>query len=247
MLIDVALTRTELERRELGESIVAVADVLRATTVAIKALSNGATAVLPQPDDAAARALYATLQEQGIPVLLCGEKEGFRRPGYDLGNSPLEYASSVVKGKTIVHLTTNGTRALAACSNAKGITITSFSNRSATAERLWNWDRNGDTSILLVSAGKEEQYCLEDTVCLGGIIAAMLEPPGKKVELTDAALTALDLFEIYRYRLLEMIERSSHGRYLKEIELEDDFPECVKLDTTDLVPEMRNGRIVIPS
>lgn len=244
MQLDMAFYWADLPKRDLSRTAVAVADVLRATTVMIVALANGARAVIPQDNDEEARRLHGELSRQGVPVLLSGEKEGYKREGYDLGNSPLEFTPEKVSGKTVVHLTTNGTRALVAASSARDIILVSFANLSATAKYLRKMG-GGAERILGVVSGREGEYCLEDTVCLGGLLTRLLEPPGWDYSITDAARTAIDLFQVYRERLPEMIRQCYHGRYLEEIGLGDDLIECVRIDTTDIVPGMKNGRIEI--
>ncbi len=242
MLLDVLFSRNELKAMDLEKSVVVVADVLRATTVMIEALQHGAVSILPQENDATARGVYTVLQEQGIPVLLGGEKDGFKRKGYDLGNSPLEYAPEVVRGKTLVHLTTNGTKALVAASAAQAVYIASFNNVSAVADTIVEREAS-IPSVLFVVAGRLERYCLEDTVCLGAIITRILERSSQKMQLTDSAITAADLYSLYKDRLLEMVQRCTHGRYLEEVGLGEDLPACVQVDTREIVPEMRNGKI----
>jgi 2-phosphosulfolactate phosphatase len=244
MRLDVAFYWNELPNRDLSRSAVVVADVLRATTVMTLALANGATAVIPQDNDEKARRLYAEMKARGEAVLLCGEKEGFKREGYDLGNSPLEFAPDRVDGKTIIHLTTNGTRALVAASQAKEIYLGSFLNLSAVARRLRAIE-NSVESVIGVVSGREGNYCLEDTVCLEGVLSALLESPGWNYEITDAARTAIDLFQIYKDRLLDMVRICYHGRYLEEVGLGNDLPECVKVDAADIAPGMKDGRIMV--
>lgn len=242
MYFDLVFHRKELEDYDLSRCVVVVADVLRATTVMIRALENGAMAVFPQADEETAQSMYTLLNEQGLPVLLCGEKDGFKRPGYQLGNSPREYTADMVEGKTIIHLTTNGTRALKAASDAHRVFIASFLNMSAVANRLAQYRNEVDT-LLFVSSGRENRYCLEDTVCLGGVIAAYLEPPGEAFEMSDSVRTALDLYHLYRDRLLPMVQTCSHGAYLIRVGLEEDLPECVQVNTSNVVPAMKGNRI----
>lgn len=244
MKFDLLFTWHELSNRKLENSIVAVADVLRATTVMIRALQNGARAVMPQPSEESARDMYTLLNEQGLPVLLCGEKDGLKREGYDLGNSPREFTAEAVNGKTLIQLTTNGTRALSAARHAKKVFIAAFSNMSALASRLKQYQGEAD-EILFVVSGREGMYCLEDAVCLGGVIANMIEPPGVFTDVTDAARTAVDLYHMYQGNLLNMVNTSVHGRYLDEIGLGEDLPECVKVDTSVLTPEMKGNRVSI--
>jgi len=242
MLLDVALTWRELPERDLSKAAVVVADVLRATTVMTAALAHGAVAIHPQDSDENARGCYNRLAAEGVPVLICGEKEGFKRPGYDLGNSPLEFTPEAVAGKTVVHLTTNGTRALVAASPARRILVVSFHNLAAVTDAVRNLESEIQNAVFTVS-GKEGRFCLEDAVCLGGVIAGLLEPPGRDYEITDAARAAVDLYQLYKDQLPDMIRQCEHGRYLAQIGLGDDLPECVRLNTTGVVPVMLDGTI----
>jgi len=241
---DVLFYWNHLENRNLENTFVVVADVLRATTVMAHALHHGAKAVWPQSSDDEARKLYHDFQQLGEPVLLCGEKEGFKREGYDLGNSPLEFTPNVVRGKAIIHLTTNGTKALRAASRAKQVFIASFANLSAVADLLRTSETEVD-EILFVVSGREGQYCIEDTVCLGGVLSWLLGPPGGEVDITDAGRTAIDLYQIYRGNILSMLQQCFHGRYLAQVGLGSDLPVCSQVDVVTCVPYMQNGKIVV--
>ena len=91
--------------------------------------------------------------------LLAGEREGLKitaaqSGGVDffLGNSPREYTSDRVMGKTIITTTTNGTRALRACISAEAVVVGSFLNLAATAKWLTEQTRR----LVLVCAGTAE-------------------------------------------------------------------------------------------
>src|SRR4051794_21946566 len=97
----------------LAGRIAVVFDVLRAGSSMVTALSNGAAEIrlVATPDEA--REVAAKLQPGTF--LLGGERGGVKIEGFDLGNSPREYARNRVTGKTIVFTTTNGTEAVRAC------------------------------------------------------------------------------------------------------------------------------------
>lgn len=242
MQLDLLFTRRRLPELDLKKSLVVVADVLRATTVMVRALEQGANALFPQEDEDAAKAMHTLLQEQGIPVLLCGEQEGKKREGYDLGNSPGEFTADVVNERVLIQLTTNGTRTLSLARNAYKVAIAAFTNMQAVSQRIRQYQDEVDR-MLFVASGKEERYCLEDTVCLGGVIAHLIEPPGRPFEMTDSVRTALDLYHLYRDRLLPMLQTCEHGAYLDSIGLGDDLAECALLNTSEIVPMMKGNRI----
>lgn len=248
-MIDLAFTWQDIKQRSLENTVVMVADILRATTVMVTALTNGAKAILPQDSEAAARTLYAEMIAQNIPALICGEREGLKIPGFDLGNSPREFTPETVPGKTIIHLTTNGTRALNQVKTAQHIYIVSFLNRRAAAHVILPLLKNG-LDILLVASGKESFFCLEDTICLGGVVDELFALNGKDefirhTAVTDAALAAQTLYQAHHACLAESIHTFSHARYLTECGLADDLPLCAQVDTSSLVPSLRDGKITV--
>lgn len=245
-MIDVAFTWQELHNRDLTNSIVVVADILRATTVMVTALTNGADSILPQASEESARTKHKELIAGDIPALLCGEREGFIIDGFDLGNSPREFQPDIVNGKTIVHLTTNGTRALNQCKPGKQVMIAAFLNRIAVANELITHVENND-DILLVASGKESYFCLEDTVCLGGIIDHIRSNSSHPVCCTDAASAAQTLYRSHQSTLTESMRSFSHASYLSDVGLGEDIPVCAQQDTSTLVPVMLDDRIVLPA
>ena len=109
MRIDVLLTPAEAGARSLSGRIVAVIDVLRATSTIVAAMANGARAIVPVAEIEDALRLAKTHGRDN--VLLCGERRSRKIEGFDLGNSPLEFTSEAVADKLVVMTTTNGTRA----------------------------------------------------------------------------------------------------------------------------------------
>src|SRR4051812_2934497 len=112
MKLDVVFSPRELSASDVADRTVFVIDVLRATTTICAALHNGARAIVPVSDTEEATRLVTVLG--AADVLLAGERNTVRIPGFQLGNSPDEMTADVVKGKTIIMTTTNGTSALLA-------------------------------------------------------------------------------------------------------------------------------------
>ena len=108
--IFVHLLPTMIPPGSLRGGVAVVVDVLRATTVMVQALAVGCDAIIPCGEIEEAVKVAA-----GFPpgdALLAGERHGLPIPGFDLGNSPLEFTPEVCQGKTLVMTTTNGTRAI---------------------------------------------------------------------------------------------------------------------------------------
>ena len=253
MKIDATLSPAELPAlggRDLRGTVCVVFDVLRATSTFVTALHNGAKAVIPVAEISEALAL----RQKQPGVLLGGERDGVKiRAGqtgggdFDLGNSPREYMPEMVRGKTIVSTTTNGTRALRACAGAKTVLAASFLNLTATAQFIRQLQ---PAQILLVCAGTRENMADEDVLAAGAlceILDAPLAPSllgapasrrpvgSLKPELAgetpalpgtvprfegvrnDPAETALDAWRKAKSNLLEAVSAAENARRLLAI------------------------------
>src|SRR5256885_929239 len=85
---------------------------------------------------------------------------------FDLGNSPREFTRSKIAARPIAITTTNGTRALRACSRAWTTFIGSFLNLRATAELLL---QESPAHLVLVCSGTFDQAAYEDVLCAGAL------------------------------------------------------------------------------
>ena len=72
----------------LMDRTVIVVDVLRATTCIIWACRNGANRIIPVSDAGEGAAIASRLGD----CIMAGERGGIKLPGFDLGNSPLEFS-----------------------------------------------------------------------------------------------------------------------------------------------------------
>ena len=148
MKVDVALTADAVVADTMAGATALVIDVLRASTTIITALANGGAAVVPvaEPETALRRA--AGHPGPG-PALTAGERRGEPIPGFDLGNSPLEFSPARVRGATLFLTTSNGTRALLAARPARAVAVAGLVNVGAAA--AWAAGQSGD--VVLVCAG----------------------------------------------------------------------------------------------
>ncbi len=153
----------------LAGGVAVAIDVLRATTTIIHALAAGCTGVRPCAEIEEARALAG--QMPAGRVLLGGERDGVRIPGFDLGNSPLEYTASVCRGNTLVLSTTNGTPAIHKAVEADRVLIAGFVNYSAVCDQL----REDPRPIHIVCAGVGGEVALEDTLLAGALVDFLCE------------------------------------------------------------------------
>ncbi|MGH7482532.1 MAG: 2-phosphosulfolactate phosphatase, partial [Longimicrobiales bacterium] len=160
MKIHVCLTPAEVAAADVNGAAVAVIDVLRATSTIVEALANGAKAVLPVATPEEATSLLQRLDSED--VLRCGERRGARIEGFDLGNSPQEFTADRVGGKLLAMTTTNGTPALLAAAGARRVVVASFLNLRAVTDAL-----AGEERVVLLCAGREGSFALEDGLCAG--------------------------------------------------------------------------------
>lgn len=246
-ILEVALSPAEfgpLMRRDLSQAVCVVFDILRATTSMITALANGAEAIVPVEDIPQALAI----RKKQAEVLLAGEREGFRIGAqltggveFDLGNSPREFTPERVRGRTIVMTTTNGTRALRACSGARMVLPSSFLNLEATL----NWIRRDQPRhLVLVCSGTHEEPALEDILAAGALCQELWEA-FEGGQVSDAAEVARNCYELLGKDLPSAFARARNGRRLLSIpELREDVAVCARRNLQPFCAVM-NGEGVI--
>jgi 2-phosphosulfolactate phosphatase len=223
----------------LSDRVVAVIDILRATSVMVQAISQGASEIIPVETVEKAFQLAKTFPPN--TTLLGGERESRKIEGFDLGNSPREYQGEKVRGKRLILTTTNGTKAFHAVSSGKKVLVGSFLNITAVAERCF--ELNQDLFIYL--SGDEGNFSLEDTVCGGMLIDRIIKKGGKSFLLTDASRSAHILFQKFEANIEESFHLSQHGGNLVDRGFEEDLAYCAQVDTTNIVPVFKEGVIRI--
>ncbi len=166
MHLDLVYHPREIVGKDLSNVCCVVLDVLRATTTMSNAIANGAAAIHVFAELEEARTAHANFNG---PRLLVGERGCLRPEGFDLGNSPGAAVKSRVEGHTLFMSTTNGTRAIHACSCARKTLIAALVNASATSRTL----RKCRCDVIFVCAGVDGAPGGED-VDAAATIADML-------------------------------------------------------------------------
>ena len=228
--VDVVFAPDLVPFADLTEKVVVAIDILRATSTITTALANGATSVTPVLPPAEA---FATAKWQAN-TLCCGERKGRKVDGFSLGNSPREFTPENVANKHLVTTTTNGTRTIRECFAAKHLLLGSFLNRWAIVEFI----QDAKSDVVFVCAGRVGQFCTEDSVFAGACLSLL-----PSWQLSDAAQTALLLYQHHQADLLAMLKQCDHGRYLESIALSEDLDFCAQVDLYPIVPRMIEGRI----
>ena len=178
MRVDVVFGGANIAPSDVAGRVVAVIDVLRASTSITAAVMNGARAVLPFENSE--EAVTRSKAFERSDVLLAGERRMKPIPGFDLGNSPREFTREAVEGKTVLMTTTNGTPAITnAAGGARDVVVASYVNFTVVLTMLRTALRGG-TDITLVCAGRDRQFGLEDAGCAGRFVGQPGEAFGER-------------------------------------------------------------------
>jgi 2-phosphosulfolactate phosphatase len=236
--LEVAFTPAELTGVSVADRTVVVIDVLRATSTILEALVNGARDVVPV--ESVEHAVRKREEIGRRDVLLCGERDTQPIAGFDLGNSPLEFTREKVEGETLVMTTTNGTRALLVGAPAPRCLVASFLNAGAVASML----AEAGEDTLLLCAGREGRFALEDAMCAGVIAKRIRRRLGRAgTKGNDAMLASITLATRYGKRLDTTLARTAAGRRLVELGRRDDVAYCATLDRYTEIPRVRERRV----
>lgn len=232
--IEVCLSPVLFDDDKIHKKTVVVIDILRATTTINAALANGANAVIPVISPGECEE-YDNVKNH----ILAAERKGDKVKGFCYGNSPLEYTQEVVKNKTLVLTTTNGTKAIRIAEDAKNLFIGSFTNITALCNHLKSMKQD----IILFCSGWKDTPCLEDTIFAGACIDILDD----FVLSNDSAILAYNSFKTYENNIFEAIQKCGHYDRLKTIVSEKELKYCATYDMINIVSEYKNGKIKIVS
>lgn len=235
-----ALSPALLHLYDLNHAIVVIIDVLRATSTIATALYNGAKCVIPV--DSVAKCIELGRQIDGITA---GERDGMIAEGLQHGNSPFEYPTSFIGGKTLVLTTTNGTKLLhMALDRGAGQIITgSFANLTAVSDYLLAQH----LPVVLACAAWKDRVNIEDLLFAGAVINKVKEKFHINCDSTQIAETLYldaqkDLYEFMKAK------NASHYQRLSGYGLEKDIRYCLTPDMAPVLPLYENGKLItLPS
>ncbi|MGD8428163.1 MAG: 2-phosphosulfolactate phosphatase [Balneolaceae bacterium] len=234
--LDVFSSAYSFEEEDLRGKSVVIIDVLRASSTMATALQNGAKGIIPVANMDDASKISHNLDSESF--LMSGEKDGIKIEGYDLGNSPLSHTSEIVKNKTIILNTTNGTKAIKRSALARNIIIGSFLNLNAVVEYL----RLLQEEIVLVCAGWRGRLSLEDLLCAGNIIYELTTGQLPQ-NARDGAKVAFGLYEKFGDDIENSIKSSNYAVRLKNIVSDDDLSFCCQHSIMQVLPVLNEGII----
>ncbi len=236
--IDLCLIPSDLERASLDSRQLVVVDVLRSCSSIATALLNGAAKIIPVATVEEATRLHETLDPK--LSLLCGEREGRKVSGFALGNSPREFTRKRVNGATLIFASTNASPLVAGRLGGREQILLGYVNLGAVAKVV-----GAGADLTIVCAGRNGRFSLEDAACAGALVHRLVEMK-PEVELNDAAVIACEFHREHGHSPEAILRRSEHGRYLIDLGFEEDIPLCAAIDSTPVVPHLREGRIAAP-
>jgi 2-phosphosulfolactate phosphatase len=209
-----------------------VIDVIRATTTMSVMLDQGASRIL-----VAGTVEEAKEAAQKIPgSLLCGERNVQPVPGFNYGNSPVQFSQVDLTGREIIMTTTNGTRAFYACPADATRLAGSFYNAEAVALKALEMAKDQSGNIHLVCAGELDYFALDDAVCAGYLALELQRLQGQvlPLEFDESVLAAIALYEAFEPP--KVIDYCNSAQAVILGGLLDDPPFCMRTSVSQSVP-----------
>lgn len=236
MKVDVVVLPKDLTEAHVRHRAVAVFDVLRATTTMTAALAAGAREirVFGSLDEARAAAKSFTGAK-----LLCGETRCLPPEGFDLGNSPGAYVADVVRDKTLLMSTTNGTRAIVAARNAQKLFVAALVNARAAAEVLVR----SKLDITLLCAGTDGAPAPEDLAGAGAVFFELSKQA--EVDTSANAAEAQALFLAGKDDLTRHLRATTGAKNVIAAGLEADVDFAARLNVFNVVGEVDPQNLIV--
>jgi len=150
-----------VEGAKLSRGLAVIIDVFRAFSLACYLFDRGVEKLIPvgEPEQA------FKLRESHPDLILIGERNNRKIPGFDFGNSPYQTSGHNFNGKTVVHTTSAGTQGIVHAGNAETVITGSFVNAGAIIRYIRD---NNPGIVSLVCMGyatthptEEDTYCAE--------------------------------------------------------------------------------------
>jgi len=173
--------------------------------------------------------------------LLCGERHARPLPGFNYGNSPVEFSQLDLAQRELILTTTNGTRAFYACPAEATRLAGSFYNAQAvTAHALTlAQERSGqrhNSNIAIVCAGESGYFSMEDAVCAGYLVLELhrQHTGNTPLNLWGSAQAAISIYETH-----EPSSDVNHWHAAQEViqaGLYGDLAFCIQTSVSTSVP-----------
>lgn len=236
MLIEIIGTIAEAKAQNMKHKTVIVVDVLRATSTMVTVLGQGCRGIIP------VETLREANENRQQGDILIGERFCKKIPGFDFGNSPLEFLQTDLAGKRIIMTTTNGTRGIQKACKAEQVLAGSLLNGKACAQAAAEFGRD----IAIICSGTQDVFSLEDGLCAGQIADELKALGGEKnVGLNDFGLAMRNSYLQTKDHMERTLFHSWNGHRLSSLGFGPDIRFCAQMNITEIVPIMDSSLMVI--
>lgn len=226
------------EKMRMGTKLAVVLDVLLATTTITSALRDGAIEVIPvlTPEEG-----LEIAKEQTGDFILAGELNTKSIEGFVYPN-PTEIRK-MIRNKTLILSTTNGTVALRKSAGAKKVYIASLLNNEFVARRVHE-EMKDDYTIVVVCSGNSGEFSLEDFYGAGHFISCLIHQNKDEMELSDAAKAALSFYQLQIEDTYEVLHSSYVGELFSRYGIMDELLLASQKGIVPIVPILEGKRVV---
>ena len=230
--IEVCLAPKLFDNYSIENKIVVVVDILRATSIITTMFQNGLAKLIPVSTIEEAK----QLKDEGC--LVAAERGGKKLDFADFDNSPYTFTKEKIQGKTIVYSTTNGTNTINLAKDCEKVILASFLNLSSVSNYLINQKND----VLILCSGWQGDYCTEDTLFAGALSEKLLQ--SNYTSNNDSVNTSLDLWKLAKKDLSEYVKKINQYKRLVSLGMKKIVSYCFKIDTTDVIPILKNHYII---
>ena len=230
MHLDVLFTPIGITENDIRDKAIVVLEVLRTSSTIITALQNGAKSVVPAATLGDAARMGANLDPKVF--LFGGETGGVKIDGSHLGNSPLEYTTETVGGRTVIMHTSNATGAVVQCRSAASVVVGGFLNLT----RVVNHILQTEDDVLIICGGRKNHASLADAYCVGQIVDLLVNVHHKSVSLSDEAYISHSMYVRDKQDITRRVSSSNIGQLLKHHGFEADIPYSCAVDHSAILP-----------
>lgn len=159
------------EGAKKAKGLTVIIDVFRAFSTECYVMAGGANKIIPVGNLSDAY----RLKEKNPSFILMGEQSGEKPAGFDFGNSPYQIHHIDFSGKTVVHISTAGTKGLSNAKKSSEIVTGSFVNLGAITRYIRS--RQPDILSLVCTGTANETIKDEDALCAEYIKNELLNLP----------------------------------------------------------------------
>jgi 2-phosphosulfolactate phosphatase len=220
----------ESQKREYDKFV--VIDLFRATTAFCTAINFGIKEIMPFSDVEQTR----KMRDKGF--LIAGERNGNKLEGFDFGNSPFDFMSESLCGRSLAFTTTNGTKCIDIVKDKGEVLIASFNNISTLTDYL----KKEKKDVALVCSGWKGMPNIEDSICAGAVAYELLKCGFEPVE--DSVNICVDLYINSQDNELDYIVAKSTRVASRMRVLGDDFRQCLEKDIYKVLPKLDGDKII---